>query len=321
MSKVENVIIIGSGPAGHTAAIYAARANLAPIMFEGFMAGGVAAGGQLTTTTDVENFPGFPEGISGPELMIKMREQSVKYGAIIHTETISKADFTQRPFRIWREGAEDAEPLLARSIIIATGATAKRLQLPGEETYWQKGISACAVCDGALPIFRNHPLVVIGGGDSACEEANYLTKYASKVYLVHRRDKLRASRIMAERTVNHPKIEMVWNHIPVEARGDGNLLKSVVIKDVVSGEVKELPANGLFYAIGHKPNTDPFVGQLDLDEQGYVKTVPGTTRTSVEGVFAAGDVQDKVYRQAITAAGTGCMAALEAERWLESQPH
>ena len=321
MSKVENVIIIGSGPAGHTAAIYAARADLSPVMFEGFMAGGVAAGGQLTTTTEVENFPGFPEGISGPELMMKMREQSEKFGTIIHTETISKVDFSRRPFRVWRDGAEDAEPLLARSIIIATGATAKRKQLPGENTCWQKGISTCAVCDGALPLFRNNPLVVIGGGDSACEEATYLTKYASKVFLVHRRDKLRASRIMAERTVNHPKIEMVWNHIPVETKGDGNLLKSVVIKDVVTGEVKELPANGLFYAIGHKPNTDPFVGQLDLDEQGYIKTVPGTTRTSVEGVFAAGDVQDKVYRQAISAAGTGCMAALEAERWLESQPH
>lgn len=319
MSSIENVIIIGSGPAGHTAAIYAARADLSPVMFEGFMAGGVAAGGQLTTTTEVENFPGFPDGISGPELMMRMREQSEKFGTRIQTETISRVDFSQRPFKLWREGSEDDEPLLARSVIIATGATAKRMNLPGEETYWQKGISACAVCDGALPLFRNNPLVVIGGGDSACEEATFLTKYASKVYLVHRRDKLRASRIMAERTVNHPKIEMVWNHVPVETKGDGNLLKSVVVKNVLTDEVKELPANGLFYAIGHKPNTDPFVGQLDLDEQGYIKTVPGTTRTSVEGVFAAGDVQDKVYRQAISAAGSGCMAALEAERWLEAQ--
>ncbi len=319
MSSIENVIIIGSGPAGHTAAIYAARADLSPVMFEGFMAGGVAAGGQLTTTTEVENFPGFPDGISGPELMIRMREQSEKFGTRIQTETISRVDFSQRPFKLWREGSEDEEPLLARSVIIATGATAKRMNLPGEETYWQKGISACAVCDGALPLFRNNPLVVIGGGDSACEEATFLTKYASKVYLVHRRDKLRASRIMAERTVNHPKIEMVWNHVPVETKGDGNLLKSVVVKNVLTDEVKEIPANGLFYAIGHKPNTDPFVGQLDLDEQGYIKTVPGTTRTSVEGVFAAGDVQDKVYRQAISAAGSGCMAALEAERWLEAQ--
>jgi thioredoxin reductase (NADPH) len=321
MSEIHNLIIIGSGPAGHTAAIYAARANLAPVMFEGFMAGGVAAGGQLTTTTEVENFPGFPEGISGPELMIRMREQSARFGTTIYTETISKVDFRQRPFRVWREGAEEGEPLLARAIIIATGATAKRMHLPGEDTYWQKGISACAVCDGALPIFRNNPLVVIGGGDSACEESTFLTKYASKVYLVHRRDKLRASRIMADRVLNHPGIEVVWNHIPIEAKGDGQLLKSVVIQNVLSGEVKELPANGLFYAIGHKPNTDPFVGQLDLDEQGYIKTIPGTTRTSVEGIFAAGDVQDKVYRQAVTAAGSGCMAALEAERWLESQAH
>ena len=319
MSKIENVIIIGSGPSGHTAAIYAARADLNPVLYEGFMAGGVAAGGQLTTTTDVENFPGFPEGVLGSDLMMKMRSQSEKFGTTIRTETISKVDFSSRPFKLWPEYGEDKDPILTHSVIIATGATAKRLNLPGEETYWQKGISACAVCDGALPIFRNNPLVVIGGGDSACEEATYLTKYATKVYLVHRRDTLRASKIMAERTINHPKIEMVWNHVPVTTKGDDKLLSAVTVKDVNTGEIKDIEAKGLFYAIGHKPNTEPFAGQLDLDEQGYIKTVPGTSRTNIEGVFAAGDVQDRVYRQAITAAGSGCMAALEAERWLEAQ--
>lgn len=320
-NKIENIVIIGSGPAGHTAAIYTGRANLSPVLFEGFMAGGIASGGQLTTTTEVENFPGFPEAVSGPELMMKMREQSEKFGTIIRTETISKVDFFARPFKLWTEGNESGEPILARSVIIATGATAKRMGLPGEDLYWQKGISACAVCDGALPIFRNNPLVVIGGGDTACEEATFLTKYASKVYLVHRRDQLRASRIMAERVLAHPKIEMVWNHVPVETKGDGRLLTSVVVESVDGKGNTELPAAGLFYAIGHKPNTDPFVGQIDLDETGYIKTIPGTTRTSIEGVFAAGDVQDRVYRQAVTAAGSGCMAALEAERWLEIQGH
>lgn len=316
MSVVQKVIIIGSGPSGHTAAIYTARAELNPVMYEGFLAGGIAPGGQLTTTTEVENFPGFPESIDGTLLMNRMREQSIRFGTTIHTETISKVDFSQRPFKLWREGTENGEPVLAESVIIATGATAKRLQLPGEDIYWQKGISACAVCDGALPVFRNRPLVVIGGGDSACEEALYLTKYASKVYVVHRRDTLRASRIMADRTINHPKIEMVWNHKPIETKGDGKLLSSVTVEDVNSAKRKDIEASGLFYAIGHTPNTTPFIGQLDLDEQGYIITVPGTTRTNIEGVFACGDVQDKVYRQAISAAGTGCMAALEAERWL-----
>lgn len=309
------VVIIGSGPAGHTAAIYAARANLNPVMYEGFMAGGIAAGGQLTTTTEVENFPGFPEGIDGTKLTTLFRAQSEKYGTKIFTQTITKVDFSKRPFRIW----SDDELVEAESVIIATGATAKRMFIRGEDSYWQKGISACAVCDGALPIYRNKELAVIGGGDSAVEEAAHLTKFASKVYLIHRRDSLRASKIMQKRATTHPKIEIIWNTTVESAEGNGNQLTSLSVKDVTNGKTRDLAVGGLFYAIGHKPNTEIFEGQLDLDETGYIKTVPGTTKTSVEGVFAAGDVQDKTYRQAITAAGSGCMAALEAERWLEAQ--
>ncbi|MFN3245636.1 MAG: thioredoxin-disulfide reductase [Leptonema sp. (in: bacteria)] len=316
-NKIHKVVIIGSGPAAHTAAIYAARANLEPVMFEGFMAGGIAAGGQLTTTTEVENFPGFPEGISGPELMEKMRKQSLKFGTTIITETISKVDFSTRPFKLWREGFEEEDPVLAHSVIIATGATAKRLNIKGEDLFWQRGISACAVCDGALPIFRNKPLVVVGGGDSACEEATYLTKFGSVVYLIHRRDKLRASKIMQERVMKNPKIKIIWDSAVIEALGD-NVLQKVKVQNLKTNQVQELEANGLFYAIGHKPNTDPFVGQIELDEDGYIITKPGTTQTNIAGVFAAGDVQDKRYRQAITAAGTGCMAALECEKFLES---
>lgn len=318
-NKIHNVVIIGSGPAGHTAAIYAARANLAPIMFEGFMAGGVAAGGQLTTTTDVENFPGFPEGISGPEMMDLFRKQSQRFGTQIFTETISKVDLTQRPFKLWREGLEDQEPVRAHALIIATGATAKRLNLPGEDVYWQKGISACAVCDGALPIFRDAPLAVIGGGDSAAEESTFLTKYGSMVYLIHRRDELRASQIMQDRVLKNPKIEVLWDTQTLEAGGNDKQLTQIKVKNVKNGETRDLPVSGLFYAIGHKPNTDPFVGQLELDEDGYIVVKPGTTLTNIEGVFAAGDVQDKKYRQAITAAGSGCMAALDAEHWLSAQ--
>ncbi|PJZ50090.1 thioredoxin-disulfide reductase [Leptospira saintgironsiae] len=309
------VVIIGSGPAGHTAAIYAARANLNPVMYEGFMAGGIAAGGQLTTTTEVENFPGFPEGIDGTQLTNLFRAQSEKYGTKIITQTITKVDFSKRPFRIW----SDDELIEAETVIIATGATAKRMFIPGEDSYWQKGISACAVCDGALPIYRNKELAVVGGGDSAVEEAAHLTKFASKVYLIHRRDSLRASKIMQKRATTHPKIEIIWNTAVEGAQGNGNQLTSLSVKELTTGKTKDLAVGGLFYAIGHKPNTEIFEGQLDLDETGYIKTVPGTTRTSVEGVFAAGDVQDKTYRQAITAAGSGCMAALEAERWLEAQ--
>ncbi len=307
------VVIIGSGPAGHTAAIYAARANLNPVMYEGFMAGGVAAGGQLTTTTEVENFPGFPEGIDGTKLTQLFREQSQKYGTTIHTQTITKVDFSKRPFLIW----SDDEKIEAESIIIATGATAKRMHIKGEDVFWQRGISACAVCDGALPIFRQKELAVIGGGDSAIEEANHLTKFASKVYLIHRRDTLRASQIMQKRAMNHPKIEILWNTAVTEAKGGAGGLTSILLEDTVNKSARELNVGGLFYAIGHVPNTEIFKGQINLDETGYIITTPGTTQTNIEGVFAAGDVQDRVYRQAITAAGSGCMAALEAERWLE----
>jgi thioredoxin reductase (NADPH) len=315
--NIHKVVIIGSGPAAHTAAIYAARANLNPIMYEGFMAGGIAAGGQLTTTTEVENFPGFPDGISGPELMERMRKQSLRFGTTIITETISKVDFTSRPFKLWREGFENDEPILTHSVIIATGATAKRLNIKGEDLYWQKGISACAVCDGALPLFRNKPLVVVGGGDSACEEANYLTKFGSIVYLIHRRDQLRASKIMQERTLKNPKIKIIWNTVVIEALGN-NVLQKVKLQNLKTNEITELEASGLFYAIGHKPNTDPFKGQIELDDDGYIITKPGTTQTNIPGIFAAGDVQDKKYRQAITAASSGCMAALECEKYLET---
>ncbi|KAJ3132947.1 thioredoxin-disulfide reductase [Physocladia obscura] len=317
------VVIVGSGPAGHTAAIYLARANLSPVMYEGFLAAGVAAGGQLTTTTDVENFPGFPDGIGGSEMMDQMRKQSIKFGTTIVTETISKVDLSQRPFKLWRQDFESAADVItADSIIIATGATAKRMNIAGEDIFWQAGISACAVCDGAVPIFRNKPLAVIGGGDSASEEATFLTKYASKVYVLVRRDKLRASKVMADRLLNHPKVEVLWNKVPVEAKGD-RLLKHLVIQDTVTKEFSTLNVNGLFYAIGHKPNSDVFVNQIATDDTGYIKTFPKdgvpSSYTNVQGVFAAGDIQDKTYRQAITAAGSGCMAALDCERWLEGQ--
>ncbi|KAK9465118.1 hypothetical protein V1512DRAFT_266723 [Lipomyces arxii] len=313
------VVIIGSGPAAHTAAIYLARAEIKPVLYEGMLANGIAAGGQLTTTTEIENFPGFPNGILGAELMDNMRAQSEKFGTEIITETISQVDLSSRPFKYWTEDNEEEEPNTADTIIMATGASAKRLHIPGEETYWQSGISACAVCDGAVPIFRNQPLVVVGGGDSAAEEALFLTKYGSKVYVLVRRDKLRASSIMAKRLQAHPKVEILWNTEPVEAKGESGLLTKLVIKSTKDNSLSDLQVKGLFYAIGHVPATSIVKDQIETDEDGYIITKPGTAMTSVHGVFAAGDVQDKRYRQAITSAGTGCMAALECEKLLAEE--
>jgi thioredoxin reductase (NADPH) len=309
----DKLVIIGSGPAAHAAAIYAARAELKPVLFEGFMAGGVAAGGQLTTTTDVENYPGFPEGVQGPELMDRMRAQSLRFGTTIHTETVNEVDLSKRPFR-YKADEREGE---AEALIIATGATAKRLPIPGagDGELWQRGVSACAVCDGALPMFRQRPLVVIGGGDSAMEEATFLTKYGSTVYIVHRRDEFRASKIMERRALANEKIEVLWSHVAVEARGDDGL-EAVRVKNLKTDEIRDIEAAGLFFAIGHTPNSAFLGGQLDADETGYLITRPDSTQTNVPGVFACGDVQDKKWRQAVTAAGTGCMAALEAEHFL-----
>lgn len=310
---MEKVIIIGSGPAGHTAAIYAARANMEPLMFEGFMAGGIAAGGQLTTTTVIENFPWFPTGIDGTQLMMNMREQAINAGTRIKTETVDSVDLSSRPFKVVSSG----QTYEAQSLIIATGAIAQRMNIPGEDKYRQRWISACAVCDGALPMFRNKTLVVIGGGDSAIEEANHLTHFASKVIMLVRRDVFRASKAMQDRAFKNPKIEIKRNTQAVEAVGDENILTGVIVKNNKTEESETIDCAGLFYAIGHRPNTDFLAGQVELDEAGYIKTIPGSTATSVSGVFAAGDVQDKKFRQAITSAGTGCMAALEAEKFLQ----
>lgn len=302
------VVIIGSGPAAHTAAVYLSRAELFPILYEGMLANGIAAGGQLTTTTDVENYPGFPDGVGGQELMDKMRAQSIRFGTDVRTQTISKVDLRSRPFKIWKEYNDDKEEpeMTADAVIIATGASARRLDLLGEEKYWQNGISACAVCDGAVPIFRNKPLVVIGGGDSAAEEAMFLTKYGSHVTVLVRRDQLRASKTMAKRLLAHPKVTVRFNTVAEEVVGQDKprgLMTGMKVKDLKSGEVEDIKANGLFYAVGHDPATALVKGQVDCDAEGYILTKPGTTYTNIEGVFAAGDVQDKRYRQAITSAG------------------
>lgn len=308
----KKLIIIGSGPAGYTAALYAARANLFPVMFEGFFSG--PAGGQLMTTTEVENFPGFPEGISGPSLMDAFRKQAERFGTHLLREDVESVDLKKRPFTVFGKKTH----MSADALIIATGATAKLLEIEGAgvDGFWQKGVTACAVCDGAMPIFRNKELFVIGGGDSAVEEATFLTKYGSKVYIVHRRDELRASKIMAQRALKHPKIEILWDSAIVKIEGE-KVVGSVTIENLKTKQQTKRPAAGVFFAIGHKPNTDFLNGQLALDPQGYIKIAkPGTSYTNVEGVFAAGDVQDPTYRQAITASGSGCMASIDAERWI-----
>ncbi|WP_414543381.1 thioredoxin-disulfide reductase [Nostoc sp. CCY0012] len=309
---VENLVIIGSGPAGYTAAIYAGRANLKPVVFEGFEMGGLP-GGQLMTTTEVENFPGFPQGITGPELMDQMKAQAERWGAELYTEDVISVDLSQRPFTVRSPERE----IKTHSIVIATGATAKRLGLPSEHQFWSRGISACAICDGATPIFHGAELAVIGAGDSAAEESIYLTKYGSKVNLLVRSDKMRASKAMQDRVLSNPKIQVHWNTEAVDIFGDGHMT-GVKVRNNQTGVESELHAKGLFYAIGHTPNTVLFKGQLELDDVGYVVTKNNSVETSVEGVFAAGDVQDHEFRQAITAAGTGCMAAMLAERWLSA---
>ncbi len=312
---MEKIIIIGSGPAGLTAAIYAARANLAPLLFEGFQSGGMP-GGQLMITTVVENYPGFPKGIGGQELMAAMRLQALEYGTRINTEDVESVDFSRKPFSVTvGSGTYDAY-----SIIVATGATARRLPLDSEQRLWNKGISACAVCDGGLPIFRNKELAVIGGGDSAIEEALHLTQFASKVYLIHRRDQLRASQILQTRAQHHPKMEILYNKVVEEFLGE-TVLSGIRLLDTVTNTATTIAIAGAFEAIGHVPNTSFLSNQLKIDSLGYIVTTPGATTTSVDGIFAAGDVQDGKYRQAIAAAGSGCMAALEAEHWLSTHAH
>ncbi len=318
INKMENNIektrclIIGSGPAGYTAAIYASRADLKPILYQGMQ-----PGGQLTITTEVENFPGYPKGITGPEMMEEFKAQAERFGTDIRWGTIEEVDFSKRPFIC---KSDDGKVIEAESVIIATGASAKWLGIPSEQEYMGAGVSGCATCDGYF--YRGKVVAIVGGGDTACEEATYLAKLASKVYMIHRRNEFRASKAMQYKVFNTPNIEVIWDTVVDEVVGESQgFMKSVngvILKNLKTGESRKLAIDGLFIAIGHTPNSQIFRGQLEMDEAGYIKTVPGTTRTSVEGVFAAGDVQDHYYRQAITAAGTGAMAAIEAERFLSS---
>jgi thioredoxin reductase (NADPH) len=303
VASEHSIVIVGGGPAGYTAALYAARANLTPVVVEGY-----ASGGQLMLTTEVENYPGFPGGIQGPELMSHFRGQAERFGATMVTADASRVDFSSRPFGVW----VDDDEYRAESVIVATGASARWLGLPGEERLRGFGVSSCATCDGFF--FKDREMVVVGGGDSAMEEALYLARIGSKVTIVHRRDSFRASRIMADRALAHDRIAVRWNAVVEDVVGDRNV-EAVRVRDVVTGETEDIPAAAMFVAIGHIPNTELFAGQIELDRDGYVVT--DGTRTNVEGVFACGDVQDRVYRQAITAAGSGCMAAMDAERWLE----
>jgi thioredoxin reductase (NADPH) len=309
------VVVIGSGPAGLTSAIYTARANLTPLVIEGELSStSDQPGGQLMLTTEVENFPGFPEGIMGPELMGRFREQAARFGAEFITAKATAIDFSQRPFKVWvRDDLYTAD-----SIIVSTGAQSLMIGLEAEERLLGHGLSTCATCDGFF--FRGQEIAVVGGGDSAIEEATFLTKFASKVTLIHRRDSLRASKIMQDRAFNNPKIEMLWNTTVTDLAGTDKL-EGAMVRNVITGEESLLPVTGLFVAIGHRPNTDLFSGVLDMEDNGYLITKPGSTYTNIDGVFACGDVQDHTYRQAITAAGSGCMAAIDAERWLEANVH
>jgi thioredoxin reductase (NADPH) len=310
---IHNVIIVGSGPAGYTAALYAARANLEPLLFAG-----IQPGGQLMITTDVENYPGFPDGILGPEIMELFQKQAERFGTMIEAKTVTRVDLGERPFKVY----VDDEEYLSRSLIVSTGASAKWLGLPSEVTFGGFGVSACATCDGFF--FRNRVVAVVGGGDTAMEEANYLTRHASKVYVIHRRDEFRASKIMQDRVLSNPKIEVIWNAAVDEILGQTDPIKKVTgvrLRHIEKGDMTEIPLDGVFIAIGHKPNSDVFKDWLDMDEVGYIKVQPNSTRTNVPGVFASGDVADSIYRQAVTAAGTGCMAAIDAERFLEAEGH
>jgi thioredoxin reductase (NADPH) len=313
MADVRNVIIIGSGPAGLTAAIYTARANLEPLIIEGEPSStSDQPGGQLMLTTEVENYPGFPDGIMGPELMQNFRAQAERFGAEFLTEKVTKVDFSERPFKVWVRD----ELYVAESIIVSTGAQSLMLGLESEERLLGHGLSTCATCDGFF--FRGHNIAVVGGGDSAIEEATFLTKFADKVTIIHRRDELRASKIMQDRAFANDKIEFLWNHTVTEIHGDTSVT-GVEVTNTVDGTISDLDVTGVFVAIGHRPNTDLFGDQLDMKDNGYLITAPDSSYTNVEGVFACGDVQDHTYRQAITAAGSGCMAAIDAERWLEAQ--